>query len=413
VNTSYRLVKGICVLSTVPTRIAAPESESAAADLWPHQAQAVSTIDRALGSDGRSTVIAACGTGKTRIGAAADRLRVQRRLVVLPTIELLAQTVRAYRATARGGLGMAECLRGGHAMTRTRTGAVLLSTLLLLAACAGPTAGINADPSFPMTTPNSAPPVPAGPVLIRLADTLADAPADTTAGGYQYVERRTWHRAIIGPPGPDGWPARVRIDQLWHTDDAASGRQVSVHIAAEGCTPDGGESSWTGRAADPFDRPPPSTPADLLAHLLAAAGPEQPRSEHIVGGVAMLYERQAVARPVRAALLRLLAAQPGLLVRTGVTDRIHRPGMDVILPYTDQAGVPRRDILTIDATTGVLLAAFTTIAGPIPPQDPQLGHDAREAIIAEADSYRLYVDSRRTPDTRTPEAGCEHPAAKP
>jgi len=95
------------VLSTVPTRIAAPEAERAAAKLWPHQAEAVSMIERALGPGGRSTVIAACGTGKTRIGdAAAERLRAQRRLVVLPTIELLAQTVRAYRATARGGLGM-------------------------------------------------------------------------------------------------------------------------------------------------------------------------------------------------------------------------------------------------------------------------------------------------------------------
>ncbi|ROT33509.1 hypothetical protein [Micromonospora sp. HM5-17] len=302
---------------------------------------------------------------------------------------------------------------GGHAMTRTRTGALLLSALFLLAACAEPSAGVDADPSVPMTTPTSAPPVPAGPVLIRLADTLADAPADSTIGGYQYIERRTWYRDIIGPPGPTGWPARVRIDQLWRTDDAVSGRQVSVRVAVDGCTPDGGESRWTGRAADPFDQPPPSTPADLLAHLLTAAGPEQPRPEHIVGGVAMLYERQALARPVRAALLRLLAAQPGLLVRTGVTDRIHRPGTDLILPYTDQAGVPRRDILTIDATTGVLLAAFTTIAGPIPPQDPQLGADAREAIIAEADSYRLYVDSRRTPDIHTPAAGCQHPAAKP
>jgi len=307
---------------------------------------------------------------------------------------------------------MVEYPHGRHEMTRTRTG-LLLSALLLLAACAGPTASVNADPSFPMTTPNSAPPVPAGPVLTRLADTLVGAPADTTSGAYQYVERRTWYRDVIGPPGPAGWPARVRIDQLWRTDDAASGRQVSVHVAVDGCTPDGGQSSWTGRATDPFDRPPPSNPADLLAHLLTAAGPEQPRPQHIVGGVAMLYERQAIARPVRAAVLRLLAAQPGLLVRTGVTDRIHRPGMDVILPYIDRGGVPRRDVLTIDATTGVLLAAFGTIAGAIPSQDPQLGPDAREVIIAEADSYRLYVDSRRTPDTRAPAAGCRHPAAKP
>ncbi|BCL14629.1 hypothetical protein GCM10017556_23680 [Micromonospora sagamiensis] len=272
---------------------------------------------------------------------------------------------------------------------------------------------MNPDPLLPTTPRNSTPPVAAGPVLTRLADTLTDAPADTTSGDYQYVERRTWYRDITGPPGPMGWLERVRIDQLWRTGDAANGRQVSVHIGASSCTPDGGDSSWTGRTGDRFDQPPPRKPADLRAHLLTAAGLDETGPEHIVAGVAMLYERHALTRPVRAAILRLLAQQPGLLVQTGVTDRVERPGVDVILPYTGRSGVPRRDILTIDATNGVLLAAHTAITGPIPPQDPSLGPDPNDMIIAEAYGYRLYVDSRRTPDTRTPAAGCQHPAARP
>ncbi|MFI6163010.1 hypothetical protein ACIA59_24050 [Micromonospora haikouensis] len=298
-------------------------------------------------------------------------------------------------------------------MIRARTGALLLTASLLLTACAGPSDGVNPDPPSPTTPPNSTPLVPAGPVLTRLANTLGDAPADTTNGDYQYVERRTWYHDIIGPPGPTGWPERVRIDQLWRTDDAADGRQISVQLDSGSCTPDGGDSSWTGQTGDRFDQPPPRQPAALRTHLLIAGGPGETRPQDIVGGIAMLYERHVLTRPVRAAVLRLLAAQPGLLAQTGVTDRVQRPGVDVILPYTDRSGVPRRDILTVDATSGVLLAARSTITGPIPPQDPRLGPDTTDVIVADAASYRLYVDSRRTPDTHTPAAGCQHPTLGP
>jgi superfamily II DNA or RNA helicase len=79
----------------------------ASGELWPHQAEAVESVTRAIGRGGRTSLIAACGTGKTRIGrAAAARLgAVRRLLVVLPTIELLVQTLRAYRDAGDGALG--------------------------------------------------------------------------------------------------------------------------------------------------------------------------------------------------------------------------------------------------------------------------------------------------------------------
>ncbi|MEU6351624.1 Helicase associated domain protein [Streptomyces sp. NPDC047072] len=75
--------------------------------LWPHQADAVESVTRAIGRGGRTSLIAACGTGKTRIGrAAAVRLGTVRRvLVVLPTIDLLVQTLRGYRDAGDGALG--------------------------------------------------------------------------------------------------------------------------------------------------------------------------------------------------------------------------------------------------------------------------------------------------------------------
>ncbi|GAA2495781.1 DEAD/DEAH box helicase [Streptomyces thermolineatus] len=68
-------------------------------------------------------MIAACGTGKTRIAAGvAERLRAGRVLVLVPTLDLLVQTVTAWREAGRGGAMVGVCsLRGD-------TGPVLPST---------------------------------------------------------------------------------------------------------------------------------------------------------------------------------------------------------------------------------------------------------------------------------------------
>ncbi|MEU3657951.1 DEAD/DEAH box helicase family protein [Streptomyces sp. NPDC032161] len=77
--------------------------------LWPHQVEAVDAVLSAIGRGGRTSLIAACGTGKTRIGGAVgSRLESQGRvLVVVPTIELLVLTLAAYRLVRGGHLGQA------------------------------------------------------------------------------------------------------------------------------------------------------------------------------------------------------------------------------------------------------------------------------------------------------------------
>lgn len=77
--------------------------------LWPHQVEAVDAVVSAIGRGGRTSLVAACGTGKTRIGGAVgSRLDSQGRvLVVVPTIELLVQTLAAYRLVRGGDLGRA------------------------------------------------------------------------------------------------------------------------------------------------------------------------------------------------------------------------------------------------------------------------------------------------------------------
>ncbi|MCQ4044761.1 Helicase associated domain protein [Streptantibioticus rubrisoli] len=80
-------------------------------ELRPHQKEAVSAATRVLGDHPRASVIAACGTGKTLIAARttariAPRGRV---LVLLPTLDLLSQTIRSWRLAGRKGTAIAVC----------------------------------------------------------------------------------------------------------------------------------------------------------------------------------------------------------------------------------------------------------------------------------------------------------------
>ncbi|WP_432101334.1 Helicase associated domain protein [Streptomyces sp. WAC 04229] len=88
--------------------------------LRPHQIEAVDAIvtgldippGKRIPPQGlRGTVVSACGTGKTFIGAAAVKRLVPhgRVLVLVPTLELLAQTVKEWRAFGHVGPAVAVC----------------------------------------------------------------------------------------------------------------------------------------------------------------------------------------------------------------------------------------------------------------------------------------------------------------
>ncbi|MDJ0467129.1 DEAD/DEAH box helicase [Streptomyces sp. H27-C3] len=88
--------------------------------LFPHQIEAVDAVVRGLDippgkriprNGLRATVVAACGTGKTFI-AAHSALRLARNgriLVLLPTLDLLTQTVREWRLAGHTGPAVAVC----------------------------------------------------------------------------------------------------------------------------------------------------------------------------------------------------------------------------------------------------------------------------------------------------------------
>ncbi|WP_376024158.1 DEAD/DEAH box helicase [Streptomyces virginiae] len=88
--------------------------------LRPHQEEAVEAIVRGLDippgkripeAGLRTTVVAACGTGKTFMAAAAalSLARHGRVLVLLPTLDLLTQTVREWRLAGHAGPAVAVC----------------------------------------------------------------------------------------------------------------------------------------------------------------------------------------------------------------------------------------------------------------------------------------------------------------
>src|SRR5690349_15824084 len=98
----------------------------AAKELRPHQREAVDAVLRALELRActtvperglRTQVIMATGTGKTLVAArSAEELRAGRVLVLVPSLDLLAQTEAAWREGGRGGpmIGVSS-LRGDEA----------------------------------------------------------------------------------------------------------------------------------------------------------------------------------------------------------------------------------------------------------------------------------------------------------
>ncbi|WNI20022.1 DEAD/DEAH box helicase [Actinacidiphila sp. ITFR-21] len=84
-----------------------------------HQSQAVHAAHTALRLSARTSIVMACGTGKTYVAArTAARVAPQgTRLVLLPTLELLAQTIDDWRTAGMTGPVLALCSKRPHTAT--------------------------------------------------------------------------------------------------------------------------------------------------------------------------------------------------------------------------------------------------------------------------------------------------------
>ncbi|MFJ3673575.1 Helicase associated domain protein [Streptomyces sp. NPDC090106] len=88
-------------------------SGAVAPELWPHQRDAIEAVVGAAQHHARTTVVMPCGTGKTRVGSEVCQALAPggRVLVVVPTIELVGQTLRAWaRVHGEHALGQVVAL---------------------------------------------------------------------------------------------------------------------------------------------------------------------------------------------------------------------------------------------------------------------------------------------------------------
>ncbi|MFJ5680240.1 Helicase associated domain protein [Streptomyces sp. NPDC093097] len=78
---------------------------------WPHQRDAIAAVTSQLTRQPRATLIAATGTGKTHIAAriAHNLARNGRALALVPTLNLLGQTARAWQDSGRQGRVIGVC----------------------------------------------------------------------------------------------------------------------------------------------------------------------------------------------------------------------------------------------------------------------------------------------------------------
>ncbi|MET9118840.1 Helicase associated domain protein [Streptomyces longwoodensis] len=103
--------------------------------LRPHQSKAVQAAHTALRQTARTSVVMACGTGKTYVAArTAARVAPQgTRLVLLPTLELLAQSIDDWRTAGMSGPVLALCSKrpgtAGEPVAFTTDPAVLAASV--------------------------------------------------------------------------------------------------------------------------------------------------------------------------------------------------------------------------------------------------------------------------------------------
>jgi superfamily II DNA or RNA helicase len=113
----------------LPTPALAARSHATGRELWPHQRDAADAAVKTLNDTARATVVAACGSGKTAIGAQVAAEVVPdggRLLFAAPNLELLSQTLSEYHRTGRRALGrvIAVCSdRGAVYQSRVDLGA--------------------------------------------------------------------------------------------------------------------------------------------------------------------------------------------------------------------------------------------------------------------------------------------------
>lgn len=142
------------------------------------------------------------------------------------------------------------------------------------------------------------------------------------------------------------------------------------------------DETWQPGSFTPMfpNLPLPSNNTQLLGVLKAGHPIDELGTGELFVAVTDLYNESLPAAAVRSELLRLLAAQPDVVSLGRRTDRAGRP-VQVVAVDSNLTGLPTRQLLMFDPTTGALLAneeILTKDAGKL------------QVTVPSVISYRLY-----------------------
>lgn len=212
-------------------------------------------------------------------------------------------------------------------------------------------------------------PPPAGEHLRDLAVRITEAPYERKPGAYAYLYSKSW--GGTGQTSPEGQRmAYVEETELWLGGDG-SPRQRDTVVGIEfpdqesrrywESVPNADQLLSPGQHVSdiPADLPlaVPTDRAGLAEWLRGPGGVDDKR-------VVAAYQQQLLPWQTRAAILEILADQPGYVWRGEVTDRLGRPGVAI---SQDDSGHALRSVLVFDSRTGELLASeLVDLSGETP-----------------------------------------------
>ena len=222
-------------------------------------------------------------------------------------------------------------------------------------------------------------------LLEVIAGRAATAPDDTGAGRYARIQTESWDLFTRVDGEQVTSEVVPQATTTWTAADG-SGRTIRSHLWPDGET----DTQTTERLAGPaLMWPLGSLSSDplVLAQQLEMAHPVANGPAERLVAVQDLYREQPLTPRVRAAVLRYVAATPGLEVTGMVLDRAGRTGLALHLDNS-LGGLPNVETIVIDPADGRVLAAETRLtetAGAL---------DVRVPSVISYESYleAAYVD---------------------
>ena len=183
-------------------------------------------------------------------------------------------------------------------------------------------------------------------------------PAETGAGRYARIRTESWDLFTRVDGGQVTSEVVPQVRTTWTAADG-SGQTIRSYLWPDGDT----DTEMTERPAGAALMWPlgslSSDPAVLAQQLQVAHPVANGPAERLVA-VQDLYREQPLTPQVRAAVLRFVAATPGLEVTGMVLDRAGRTGLAVHLD-SSLGGLPNVETMVIDPADGRVLAAETRL----------------------------------------------------